>query len=608
MEDLNTDSKPMKIYLENDSFIFEKLNKCISYEKTGNKTEIISNYQSTQTPYTCYGLVGIIDAKELSYLIYIDEAKFVGEYLGAKVYRITKFGYLPTKGNVILPNDFTYIQMLNDFLDRNPLFFSDEIDLTISLQNFEKKKETKSFIFKYTIHQYCWNYFVGRLLDKENLSDFIFPIINGFFGTCKGEEYNPNLQLILIARKDVRRSGMRFLIRGADENGNVANCCENEEILIFKENDNINILSFVQLRGSIPLIWTQEPNLQLNPKVVVGNDFHANYNTFSIHIDELIENYNAVCIINLIDKKKDQKIIGENYKNMVEKYKETDNKKGKNLEFSWFDFHHECRGMKYDNIKRLLQEENIKQCLEHYKCTIAKIIRSNFENYKKQENDSKIEQILISKDLLKFSQIQKGTFRTNCMDSLDRSNVVQSVFGRYFLFEMLNNIKLSLIIPSENIINTQFKNTFENKFKNLWGDHGDCISLAYSGTGAMKRDFVRTGKRTLMGAIDDGILTMKRLFINNFKDGYNQDCHDFFLGALNPKKNQLRQHSLLPLEILLLVAIIIGFNISRLLVPSGSFLGVFGRVLVFLICMVGTFVMCLSFMKKSFIDLHTRHK
>ena len=32
---------------------------------------------------------------------------------------------------------------------------------------------------------------------------------------------------------------------------------------------------------------------------------------------------------------------------------------------------------------------------------------------------------------------------------------------------------------------------FEEKFKNVWADHADMISIQYSGTGALKTDFTR---------------------------------------------------------------------------------------------------------------------
>lgn len=35
------------------------------------------------------------------------------------------------------------------------------------------------------------------------------------------------------------------------------------------------------------------------------------------------------------------------------------------------------------------------------------------------------------------------------------------------------------------------------KFLQLWADNGDALSRQYSGTAALKRDFTRTGKRTI---------------------------------------------------------------------------------------------------------------
>jgi len=47
------------------------------------------------------------------------------------------------------------------------------------------------------------------------------------------------------------------------------------------------------------------------------------------------------------------------------------------------------------------------------------------------------------------------------------------------------------------------------------------MSILYSGTGALKTDFTRTGKRTILGALNDGKNSLTRYFINNFYDGYN---------------------------------------------------------------------------------------
>ena len=68
-------------------------------------------------------------------------------------------------------------------------------------------------------------------------------------------------------------------------------------------------------------------------------------------------------------------------------------------------------------------------------------------------------------------------------------------------------------------------------FKNVWADNADFCSLQYAGTGALKTDFTRTGKRTRMGALKDGVNSLTRYYFNNFVDGFRQDAVDLFLGV-----------------------------------------------------------------------------
>lgn len=58
-------------------------------------------------------------------------------------------------------------------------------------------------------------------------------------------------------------------------------------------------------------------------------------------------------------------------------------------------------------------------------------------------------------------------------------------------------------------------------------------SMLYSGTGALKTDFTRTGKRTKAGALEDGKRAIKRYVLNNFMDTYNQNSLDFILGKVS---------------------------------------------------------------------------
>ena len=77
-------------------------------------------------------------------------------------------------------------------------------------------------------------------------------------------------------------------------------------------------------------------------------------------------------------------------------------------------------------------------------------------------------------------------FRTNCIDCLDRTNVVQSMLARNNLQAVL--IRLGVLQEQAKI---EHQVQFENLFKNVWADHADMISIQYSGTGALKTDFTR---------------------------------------------------------------------------------------------------------------------
>ncbi len=197
------------------------------------------------------------------------------------------------------------------------------------------------------------------------------------------------------------------------------------------------------------------------------------------------------------------------------------------LDYVWFDFHAECKKMKYENLSKLLKTSSVSSALNGFDYTHVEV-EKDF-SFKCPDKKSKL------------VKEQHGVFRTNCVDSLDRTNVVQSVMARQALHKILYDLKIAESPTGEPF--DPFNAVLESYFKNMWGEVGDCMSKCYSGTGALKSDFTKTGKRTYKGAIRDGVNSSMRFYINNFRDGYNQDCHDYFLGNINPKKDVFKDHS-----------------------------------------------------------------
>jgi len=133
--------------------------------------------------------------------------------------------------------------------------------------------------------------------------------------------------------------------------------------------------------------------------------------------------------------------------------------------------------------------------------------------------------------------LQSGVVRTNCMDNLDRTNVVQSDIAKWSLKRQLQ--AMGYLSQGETIDDQdEFLHLFRNSpslsvptlivndglmvLASVWADHADSISIAYSGTGALKTDFTRTGKRTLVGNLVDGYNSVTRYIKNNYYDGPRQ--------------------------------------------------------------------------------------
>jgi hypothetical protein len=381
------------------------------------------------------------------------------------------------------------------------------------------------------------------------------PIINGIVTIRVVQSYSEEFTYALIGRKDHRRSGMRFLVRGCDDNGYSANFVEIEQVLIHKKGVEYDVLSYLQIRGSIPIKWSQEPDLNLNPVITPQNNT-ASSDAFKKHTLELLDNYKKVVYVNLVDKKRDQGRLGDCYKDIVADFKTNNSSNSllnlgiaNNVYFVWFDFHDECKKMKYENLHKLLKLSSVSDSLNNFDYTHVNVVGDfTFDQHISEKNTVVI-------------KIQQGVFRTNCIDSLDRTNVVQGVFARLILHKILFDLGLKEAAASEPF--EELNEVMESYFRNMWGDVGDALSKCYSGTGALKSDFIKTGKRTIKGAIQDGINSCTRYYINNFRDGYNQDCHDYFLGNLNPKKNEIKDHSTNLVHYILPLSIIVAFMIYQ---------------------------------------------
>lgn len=98
------------------------------------------------------------------------------------------------------------------------------------------------------------------------------------------------------------------------------------------------------------------------------------------------------------------------------------------------------------------------------------------------------------------------------------------------------------------------------------------MSYLYTGTPALKTDFTRTGKRTYVGALNDGINSVTRYYINNFTDGYYHDCLDIATMKLSAQNSKLKTRRFLtPIKVslitLFLMTLFAKFVVENFILP-----------------------------------------
>ncbi|XP_068114429.1 phosphatidylinositide phosphatase SAC2 [Hyperolius riggenbachi] len=404
-------------------------------------------------------------------------------------------------------------ELFKMFMDSDSFYYSWTYDLTNSVQRQSASDKSEKPLWQRVDERFFWNrHMLQDLIDlqEENGGFWILPIIQGFVQieelvvnyndssddeksspetppqepVCVDDVY-PRFLVALISRRSRHRAGMRYKRRGVDKHGDVANYVETEQFIHVHN----HTLSFVQTRGSVPVFWSQV-GYRYNPRPRLDKGEKETSPYFCLHFDKELKIYKKQVLINLVDQTGREKIIGDAYLKQVLMFNCPD------LTYITFDFHEHCRGMKFENVQTLTDAisdiiTDMKWCWVDQAGVICK---------------------------------QQGIFRVNCMDCLDRTNVVQAAIARVVMEQQLKKLG---VMPPEQLLPMKCYRLYQI----MWANNGDSISKQYAGTAALKGDFTRTGERRLAGVMKDGVNSANRYYLNRFKDAYRQAVIDLMQGV-----------------------------------------------------------------------------
>ena len=393
-------------------------------------------------------------------------------------------------------------EFLKLFNDSQGFYFSYTGDLTNNLQKQHEYQELNRGlpVWRRVDDRFFFNKaLLQEIIDLQDTRSegWILPLVHGFIelSECSidselvaelGEDSKlpHHYTLAIISRRAHARAGTRYKRRGVDEEGAVANYVETEQIVLYHS----YALSFVQIRGSIPVFWSQ-PGFKYRPPPRIDRGGDDNLQAFTKHFDQQLEMYGPVHCVSLVDRNGREKILSDTF---IDNITQMNNE---NVSFVSFDFHEYCRGMRFENVSVLL--DNVSEM-------VARM------GYFWVDSHGKVCD-------------QRGVFRVNCVDCLDRTNVVQTAIARAVLETQLT--KLGVVQPEHGL-----SQSCKISFQSLWANNGDLISRQYAGTNALKGDFTRTGERNLSGLVKDGVNSASRYYLNHIRDSYRQAAIDLLIG------------------------------------------------------------------------------
>lgn len=479
-----------------------------------------------------YGLLGLIKFTKGYYLSIITKCSQVAIIGGHYIYHIDETKLIPLNIQYKRPSKYTDEEKLLSifkYLDLGKTFyFSYAYDITNTLQtnfirnkklatNYQRNGDIKfdGDLYNNFDHnkRFVWNkLLLSPILEHDDVATYEWfqPIIHGFIDQANISVYGKKFYITIIARRSSHFAGARFLKRGVNYEGNVANEIETEQIVSdmlvssfhdpkFGFYNNPRFTSFVQHRGSIPLYWTQDLNRLPKPPIEI-NLSDPFYLSSAIHFNDLFRRYGLpIIILNLIKTKE-----------------KTPRELKLNLHFI------NC----INYLNQFLPEQDK---LQFNSFDMSKHSKKNLDVITPLQNiaSDSIDQIgfFHNGTDLESTKIQKGIIRTNCIDCLDRTNAAQFIICKEALGYQLAS--LGLISPTTKL---SYDSDLINILTEIFHDHGDTIAIQYGGSNLVNTMDSYRRINQWSSHTRDMLNSIKRIYSNSFMDLIRQEAINLFLG------------------------------------------------------------------------------
>ncbi|KAL1166911.1 hypothetical protein V6Z11_A06G228800 [Gossypium hirsutum] len=497
----------------------------------------------------CYGIVGFVKFLGPYYMLLIKKRRKIGSICGHNIYAVTKSEMIPIsnspdQSNVAYSkNEKRYKKLLCAVDLTKDFFFSYSYNVMDSLQRNLCKNETGLGHYE---TMFVWNEFLTRGI-RNNLNNTLWTVAlaYGFFKQVKLSVSGRDFMFTLIARRSRHYAGTRYLKRGVNEKGRVANDVETEQIVFedVPEGCPTQISSVVQNRGSIPLFWSQETSrLNLRPDIILSKK-DPNYDATRLHFENLVRRYgNPIIILNLIkrcEKKPRETILRAEFANSIRFLNNSLTEEDRLRFLHWDLSRHSRKATKSVavlsrvadyalNLTGIFYCQVTPNCRPEGLLNLSCLVQNDEKLGKDAGNDKQN-----SSENVKPPMFQNGVLRTNCIDCLDRTNVAQYAHGLMALGRQLHAMSF---IESHTI---DQNSPLVDELMTVYEEMGDTLALQYGGSAAHNKIFCQMrGQWKAATQSQEFFRTLQRYYRNAYLDAEKQRAINLFLGHFQPQQGK----------------------------------------------------------------------
>eukprot|EP00210_Caulerpa_lentillifera_P003675 g3508.t1 len=462
-----------------------------------------------------FGILGCFHFLEGYYLFLITKRTPLGSLAGHTVYGIADTALIPLNFTNECVSERRYRRLLLSGVDlTKDFFFSYTYNLSYTVQhNLMHQDSVDPFDCIYV-----WNEYLTRdLRTTLNDSKWVLPLVHGSWQQRNLSIFGKLVTLTLISRRSRRFAGTRYLKRGINQHGWVANEVETEQILSLHQKSHSGIpslSSMVQLRGSIPLFWSQGTST-LNPKPgILLYNMDPLYTATAKHFEDLFDRYRAPVVVqNLVKSVESQPretILRREFGKAIAFLNEHNFQD--QITYWPIDFNVQMQKKSHLFLKEMTP--TLKTCLELTGFCVVQ--------------PTNVRTGLNGDETVK-PRLQKGVSRSNCIDCLDRTNIWQYVYGLTTLGHQLNS--LGLLDSNELDPNCSLAYQLMEMYEIM----GNVIALQYGGSEAHGKFFEKMRGRSRAITKSKELLTsLRRYYSNAISDPEKQDAINLFLGNFVP--------------------------------------------------------------------------